>query len=125
MKIAIDYGGVLENHEWIREMAKSLLKDGHEVYCISAVPETWKGNGKREKQIEKLGIPFTGVHITYHDILKEKDNGQVLVTSDQAFEAGKGKAKVMKEIGCDILIDDMPQIIVAVREEGLTGLHIA
>lgn len=122
MKYAIDYGGVLQTHEWVREMAKALLAAGHEVYCITAVPNHWKGTGRREKEVADLGIPFTGVHLTYHDTVDGSDH---VVTQEQAYQAGKEKAKVMKQLGVEVLFDDVPPIIVAVREEGLIGVHIA
>jgi hypothetical protein len=115
MKIAFDYGGVLAQHEWIRDMAKALLKDGHEVYCITAAPNSIKETGQREKEVAAFNIPFTKVFVTYHP-----DH----VTHQVAYEVGHDKALVMKQNNIEILIDDLPPIIQAVRQHGLIGLHV-
>lgn len=126
MKIAFDYGGVLQTHDWLREMAKALLKAGHEVYCITAIPHEKYGietHDQRYKAVTDLDIPFTSIVITYHDMVKA-ENGVVTVTDEQAWEAGREKVKAMKQLGATILVDDLPQIILAVREAGLIGLHL-
>lgn len=124
MRIAFDYGGVLQTHRWCREMAKALIKAGHDVYCISAVPNSWRGNDRRVKEVKALRIPFKDIFITYHDVVSETPEGGATVTHEQAWAAGVEKAKVMKDNKIDILIDDLPQIILAVREAGFIGLHL-
>jgi hypothetical protein len=116
MKIAFDFGGVLSSHQWCREMAISLLKDGHEVYCITAASLESKNNGNHVALVKSLNIPFTGIEII--------SGNQSLVGNDAHYEAGLLKAEAMKRLNIDTIIDDVPLVIIAIREQGLIGLHL-
>jgi hypothetical protein len=104
MKIAFDFGGVLCETTEFREMAKVLLGAGVEVHLITIA---WSHEGRAEF-VAGMGIPFTGVHI-------------ILETG--SLDHGAEKVKVMKEIGCNMLIDDSVNVINAVRREGMIGLQ--
>ena len=97
--------GVLHCHEWAREMARSLLKCGNEVHVISAV----ENEDESRKWIGSLCIPFTEVHC---------------VRAINHEDAGVKKAEVMKKVGCEVLLDDVPPIIIEVRKQGFIGLHV-
>lgn len=105
MKYGFDMHGVLSHHRWARDMARALLRDGHEVYVITAVDN----EANSRAWVDSLEIPFTEVccvHATGHD------------------DAGHKKAAIMKEKGISILLDDVPDVVAAVRHDGLIGLHV-
>jgi hypothetical protein len=106
MKYGFDMHGVLSHHEWAREMARSLLKNGNEVYVITAVDNEEMSRA----WVASLDIPFTEVCC-------------VRATSHE--DAGEKKAAVMKEKGITVLLDDVPPVIIGVRNNGLIGLHVA
>lgn len=105
MKIAFDFGGVVCETPEFRELTKILLAAGVEVHLITIA---WPHEGRAEF-VEKMGIPFTGVHIIYED-------GKI--------SHGVEKVRVMKEIGCNILVDDSVNVINAVREAGMIGMQV-
>src|SRR5947207_2973576 len=117
MKYAFDMHGVLHNHEWAREMAISLLKNGHEVYCITAAHRFDRDNGNQKRWVESLGIPFTGIEV----VAAEDDS---FVGEACFWEAGRLKAEAMRKLGCVVLLDDVPPVIIKVRQEGFIGLHV-
>lgn len=110
MKIAFDCDGVLgyEGVDIIRELASTLKNNGNDVYIITAVPTSWKGTNQREKMLEQLfpGYPYRVVYTDGHS------------------EAGKAKAKEMKELGVNLLIDDTENVCWAAKEEGVEVLHL-
>jgi hypothetical protein len=116
MKYGFDFNGVLSHHQWARDMANALLKDGHEVYCITAAGMAEKENGKQVEIVKSLGIPFTGIEVVA---------GNPHAVGAQAhFEAGLLKADVMKRLGVVVLLDDVPPVVIAVRQQGLVALHV-
>jgi len=62
----------------------------------------------RAEFVAGIGIPFTGVHI---------------ILEDTKINHGEEKVRVMKEIGCNILIDDSVNVINAVRAAGMIGMQ--
>jgi len=104
MKIAFDFGGVLCETPEYRELAKILLAAGVEVHLITIA---WPHEGRAEF-VAGIGIPFTGVHI-------------ILETG--SLDHGAEKVKVMREIGCNILVDDSVNVINAVRKVGMIGMQ--
>jgi len=116
MKYAFDWNGVISNHEWAREMAKALLKAGHEVHCITAAHPSVKGTGFQESLVASSGVPFTKVHVVYGDIHSPDP--------DPHWAAGLLKAEVMKEIGAEMIIDDVPPVVLAIRSKGFVALHL-
>jgi hypothetical protein len=113
VKIAFDYGGTLETHEEIRELARALSKE-HEIIAISGIPEGMT-ELERVQDLVKLDIDFKDIYTIYHP--KKK-------TDNSSYEVGLEKAKIMKAIGCRVIIDNEPQIIKAIKDEGLIALHI-
>lgn len=110
MKIAFDLDGVLgfEGVDEIRQLATTLKMVGWDVYIITAVPESWKGNGVREKQVEEIcpGFPYRVVYTDGHEA------------------AGKAKAEEMKTLGINLLIDDTENVCKAAKAEGVQVLHL-
>src|SRR3990167_7441275 len=104
MKIAFDFGGVLYETPEYRELAKILLAAGVEVHLITIA---WPHEGRAEF-VAGIGIPFTGVHI---------------ILEDTKINHGEEKVRVMKKIGCNILIDDSVNVINAVRAAGMIGMQ--
>ena len=105
MKIAFDFGGVINETPELQELAKSLLIAGNEVFIISIAFET----ENREEMVRKLGIPFSGIFV---------------VLEDGKINHGEEKLKIMKEIGCNIIFDDNVEVINVVRKAGMIGLHV-
>lgn len=110
MKIAFDLDGVLgyEGVDEIRQLFTTLKMVGWEVWIITAVPESWKGNGMREKQVEELA-PGTSYKVVY---------------TDGHEAAGKAKAEEMKALGINLLIDDTENVCKAAKIEGVQVLHL-
>ena len=106
MKFGFDMHGVLSHHEWAREMARSLLINGNKVYVITAVDNEEMSRA----WVASLDIPFTEV---------------CCVKASSHEDAGIKKAAVMKEKGIEVLLDDVPPVIIEIRKQGLVGLHVA
>ena len=106
MKIAFDWQGTLDIHQELREMALSLQKAGWEVIIISAIPASLHNSREEEIKASGLEIPY-----------------RIVVASDH-YEQGLAKAKVMKELGISLLVDDTENVVKAVRDNGLKVLQI-
>lgn len=105
LKYGFDMHGVLSHHEWAREMARALLKAGHEVHVVTAVDNEEESRA----WVASLGISFTAVHCIH---------------ATSHADAGDKKAAVMKEKGIQLLLDDVPDVIAHVRHHGFVGLHV-
>lgn len=110
MKIAFDCDGVLgyDGVKEIRELASILKACGNEVWIITSVPKSWIGTGTREKQLEQIapGFPYKIVYTDGHE------------------EAGKAKAKEMKDLGINLLVDDTENVCKSAKAEGVEVLHL-
>ena len=97
--------------------ADALLKCGHEVYCITAAHRFDRDNGNQQRWVESLGIPFTGIEVVASD--------HDIPTPEEAYQyAGEAKSEAMRKLGCVVLLDDVPPIIIEVRKQGFIGLHV-
>ncbi|MHB9161688.1 MAG: HAD family hydrolase [Nitrosotalea sp.] len=109
-RIAFDCDGVLgyDGVDIIRQLAQTLKMVGWEVYIITAVPKDWMGTNQRESMLDKLfpGFPYRVVYTNEHE------------------EAGRAKAKEMKELGITLLIDDTIGVCEAAKAEGVQVLHL-
>lgn len=110
MKIAFDLDGVLgyQGTDEIRQLAQTLKMVGWDVWIITAVPVSWQGTNQREKQVEEIcpGFPYKVVYTDGHE------------------DAGKAKAKEMKQLGINLLIDDTENVCKAAKAEGVEVLHL-
>ena len=113
MKIAFDYGGTIETHPEIRELAKALSKE-HEIYIISGVPESMTTQ-QRVEEVNVFGIDFKHIYTIFHP-----DN----VDWKVRHAVGLGKAEIMKDIGCNLIIDNDTVQVKAIRSQGLEALQI-
>ena len=109
-RIAFDCDGVLgyDGVDIIRQLAQTLKMVGWEVYIISSVPTSWKGTNQREMMLEQIfpGYPYRVVYTDGHE------------------EAGKAKAKEMKELGINLIIDDTEAVCKSIKAEGIQVLHL-
>ena len=110
MKIAFDCDGVLGNDgvDEIRQLAQTLKMVGWEIYILTSVPTSWKGTNQREKMLDEL-FPGFAYRVVY---------------TDGHIEAGKAKAKEMKELGINLIIDDTEDVCKAIKAEGIQVLHL-
>lgn len=107
-KIAFDWQGTLDVNPLLHQMAYSLRDAGWEVLIISAMPVNRPG--EREKEIE------AHTHLPYKVVYHELENYH--------HAAGEAKVKLMKELGISLLVDDVPEVVAAVRKTGLQALQI-
>ena len=106
MKIAFDWQGTLDIHPELKEMALALHKSGLKVLIISAIPADLYNQREQEIINSGLGLPY-----------------KIVVASDH-YEQGLAKAKVMKEEGITIIVDDTENVVKAIRDSGLKALQI-
>lgn len=106
MRYAFDFYGTLwRDHEGPNEpmvnLARDLLDAGYEVHVISHIPAA---NSPRPTtlKIESLGLPFTSVHVGSH---------------------GVGKHFKMRELGCDVILDDSPPVCQRAVDGGLMAIN--
>lgn len=121
MKVAFDLGGVLGAQPALQCLAKLLSDAGHEVYVISSARDTPLSAREQNKRwtehiAKQLQIRLAGIYITLHPAEgPEEAKGRI---------AGQAKAKVMKELGCEILVDDNRQVAEEVRKAGLQCIKV-
>ena len=95
------------------------MRDGHEVYIISAV-----------KKVETWGEDRDKILRWIRDVMGDGNyTGIFLVPIDEkskrkAYDAGLLKAKVMKRLEIFMLIDDNDEVLKAVRDQGFATMHI-
>ena len=106
MKIAFDWQGTLDIHKELREMALSLQDAGWEVVIISAIPVNLHNAREEEIKASGIGLPYR------------------IVVASEHYEQGLAKAKVMKEMGITIMVDDTENVVKAIRDSGLKVLQI-
>ncbi len=116
-KIAFDYGHTITHHPDLVELARSLRACGWSVYCITAVPENWTNELEQSRvvHITAMGLDGDLVRFVYHDLLG---------THGTAYKAGLEKARVMRELGIPVLIDDDTDVCRGVRDSGLMALQV-
>lgn len=109
MKYAFDWDGVLNCNPELVEIARSLLKAGHEVYVISIA---WL-HDKREEVITKFSIEN---NILFTKIYVINETGSLF--------PGIEKVKIMREIGCRVIFDDTPDVIQHAKNAGFLALKV-
>ncbi len=105
MKIAFDFGGVISDYSELRELAVGLLDAGHDVYLIGVA---WPHEPRKEA-IDSLNIAFTE---------------SIIIDETGNLNHGLEKARIMKNLGCNIIVDDNIQVIEYVNSVGLLGLQV-
>lgn len=106
MKFAFDWGGTLSNNPELREIARLLVKEGHEVHIISVA---WPREKREEHLAKHKGELFTHLHV-------------ILETG--STEHGREKAKIMEDIGCRVIFDDNLDVTAKVTKRGMLGIKI-
>lgn len=108
MKIAFDWQGTLDSYAELRNMAEALLSAGWEVIIVSAMPITM--HGIREAEIKKnTDLPFV---VVYHGL------------ENYHKSAAQAKVNYLKEHNIDFIIDDYPDVCIAMKEAGIHVLQI-
>ncbi len=108
--IAFDYKGTLDDHPLLREWVKRAKKEGQKPVVISALAPNDKDDyHSRAKEIENLGLD-----IPYY----------ICEYTGKHYNGGLEKAKIMKKLGIKVLVDNDPEFIKAVNDEGLEGLLV-
>lgn len=101
------------------ELARSLVASGQRVYLVSSCSETHRGQLQDLEFIRDLAakwqIPSHGIYLAYF---------QATPTEGHVYRAGQSKAALMKELQARVLFDDLPEICQAVRDAGLTAIHV-
>jgi hypothetical protein len=123
MKIAFDCQGVLicdgptpmdidtrYKGLFMPRMVKHLVAGGAEVVCISASPNAHPLTYETLVRLLR-GIPLHGIYPAF------------VTPGATPYEVGVAKVKVMREINCSILFDDLPDVCRAVRDDGLIGIN--
>lgn len=110
-KFAFDWGGSLENNSYLRQLARDLYLDGHEVHIIAAAGIT-PSDETYASWFAVMNIPYTSFH-------------RVLDVGLGAKHIADGKVAKMLELGCHILYDDNQNNIDAVLEAGLEAVKIS
>jgi len=106
MKYAFDWGGTLSNNPELQEIARQLVKAGHEVHIISVA---WPQEKREDALAHLKGDLFTHLHV-------------ILETG--GTKHGKEKCKIMEQIGCRIIFDDNEDVTSVARYKGLLGIKV-
>jgi hypothetical protein len=106
---AVDWGGTFNVNPEIQEMCRALLNRHHKVYIISVAWAHENRQAHVEAWCEIHDCYFSGIHI-----IEETGNTQ----------HGEEKVKIMKELGCRVMIDDNQDVINHVRDAGLVALKV-
>lgn len=93
MKIGLDLDfTITEIPEFFQILSQALILTGHEIHII-----TYRDNEEKVKQeLFSFGITYTKIHLP-----------------TKAEPVATWKAKVVTELGLDIMIDDAPEVIAA------------
>lgn len=108
MKIGFDWGGVLDEHaDLLVQLARSLKKDGHEIYIVSAINEN--EHEIRKQQVEEL---MPGVCIETITL--------VSVHPDQPED----KLKIIQDKGIQIFFDDRVDTSELLQRNGVLAFQV-
>jgi len=116
MKIGIDFYNVITQYpKQMRELARSFLVAGNEVYIISAYGDRqlkkYDSSPKKYKEfIESYNVPCSGIKLVYF-----KDDDSLIP---------KMKYDVIKRLGIELMIDDRPETIKYLHERGICALQM-
>lgn len=111
VKVAIDIDETISRHpDEYRELMAALMGGGAFVHVV-----TGRGDlDGRSLQLERVGI-LKGEH---YDSIEVVNDG-----SAEPAELAQIKARRFVELGVTVVLDDMPEVVIAARELGLLPLQ--
>lgn len=92
----------------LRLLANDIIVSGGQVHIVTAIKRV---NEERVyRHIRDARVPYSDIHIVFYENYND---------------IPKLKVPVYKELGCDIIVEDNPMVILEARLRGLCALEIA
>ncbi len=108
MKIGFDYWNVCSAYpRHFATLARSLIRDGHEVHVISAVGASRAGT--IEDEVIYLSIPYTEVHV---------------VVFGRPSESPSLKLAKCQELGIGVFYDDREDVVALLAAHGILAFRV-
>lgn len=106
LKFAFDFFGTLETHEPVRELARKLYAQGHEIHIVSSISPglPMDSDDAYASVLEGLRVPFTKIWRVDH-------NPEL-------------KVAVLRQLNANAFWDDVAANVDAARRAGFSTCHV-
>lgn len=108
MKLGVDFYDTITAYPVaLRRLAECVIEGKGEVHIVSAIKRV--NEERTRRHLKDARIPFTTVNLVFYEKYEDIPNL---------------KTEVYRNLGCDLVIDDMPMVVLACRTKGLCALEI-
>lgn len=91
----------------LRRLAGAVIAGGGEVHIVSAIKRV--NEERTRRHLKDARIPFTTVNLVFYE---------------HTADIPRLKVEQYRKLNCDIIIDDMPLVVMAARVRGVCALEI-